>query len=128
MKSVVVTIFLVFSAGGLYAQELPEEGEVIMISPIHPSEKCENIFKELAAPSFPTSLSAQHTVIKQGACSVTLAFTVNKQGQLESNEIDTVEERCKPFIRSAIVALKKSDFNKSKITKHCYHTYTYELD
>ncbi|NVJ51549.1 MAG: hypothetical protein HWE11_14255 [Gammaproteobacteria bacterium] len=128
MKSVFLTIFFVFGAGTLYAQEPIEEGEVIMINPTHPSGKCENIFKEIAAPSFPTSLSAQHTVIKQGSCSVTLAFTVSKQGQLESHEIDTVEERCKPFIRSAIVALKKSSFNKQEITKHCYHTYTYELE
>lgn len=128
MKSLFLTIFFVFWAGNLYAQEPIEEGEVIMINPIHPSDKCENIFKEIAAPSFPTSLSAQHTVIKQGSCSVTLAFTVSKQGRLESHEIDTVEERCKPFIRSAIVALNKSTFNKQEIAKHCYHTYTYEFE
>ena len=128
MRSVVLTIFFVLVVENLFAQEPPEEGEVIMINPIHPSEKCEDIFKDLFAPSFPTSLSAQHTVIRQGSCSVTLAFTVSKQGHLESHEIDTVEERCKPFIRSAIVALNKSTFNKQEITKHCYHTYTYELE
>ena len=128
MKLVAITAFLFFWACNLYAQEPVGEGEVVMISPIHPSEKCENIFNEIAKPRFPTSLSAQHTVIKQGPCSVTLAFMVQADGRLKSHEIDTVEERCKSFIRSAIRALNKSTFNEQDIAKHCYHTYTYELE
>lgn len=128
MKPVAIAAFLFLGVRNLYAQESVEEGEVIMISPIHPSEKCENIFKELTTPTIPTSLSARHTLIRQGACSVTLAFTVQENGKLESHEIDTVEERCKSFIHSAVTALKKSVFNKQEITKHCYYTYTYELE
>lgn len=128
MKYAAIFVFLVLWASNLYAQEPVEEGEVTMINPKHPSTKCENFFKEMATPSFPTSLSAQHTVIKHGACSVTLAFTVKENGQLESHEIDSVGERCKQFIHSAVIALNKSTFNKQQITKHCYHTYTYEFE
>ena len=128
MKSAYFFLVLLFFSKFVNAQEPVEEGEVIMINQRHPSDQCENIFKEVAQPSFPTSISAQHTVAKHGACSVTLAFTVLKSGQLHTHEIDTVEERCKPFIRSSVIALKNSTFNKQNIIKHCYHTYTYEFE
>lgn len=128
MKSVLIFSLLLSVSIVLNAQEPVEEGEVIMINPKHPSEDCEKIFKDVAKPDFPTSLSAQHTVAKHGACSVTLAFTILKSGQLDSHEIDSVEERCKPFMRSAVIALEKSSFKEQEIVKHCYHTYTYEFE
>ena len=98
-----------------------------MISPKSQAENCEGVIKRIGEPVFPTSLSAQHTVIKQGACSVELSFTVKESGDIDGIEVDFIEERCKPFVRSAISALSKSEFNKPKIEKYCYYTYTYEL-
>ena len=128
MRSTITFLVLLTSTFFVSAQEPIEDGEIVMINPKHPSEECENIFKNVAKPSFPTSLSAQHTVAKSGACSVTLSFTVLKSGRLKSYEIDTVEKRCKPFIRSSVIALKNSSFQEQDIVKHCYHTYTYEFE
>ncbi|WP_143247618.1 hypothetical protein [Agaribacterium haliotis] len=127
MKSVLIFLLLPVSMV-LNAQEPLEEGEVIMINPKHPSEDCEGIFKEVSKPSLPASISAQHTIAKHGACSVTISFTVLKNGQLDSYEIDDVQERCKPFIDSSVIALKTSSFRKQDINKYCYHTYTYKFE
>jgi hypothetical protein len=127
MKSVPFTIFIFLASSFSSAQEPIKKNEAIIVSQKNLSENCIGLYKSIANSTFPASVAAQHTVIRQGSCSVTVSFSLLTSGVVEDVEVSDLEERCKPFTRSSIEAVRKSLFHWPEINMHCNYTYTYEL-
>lgn len=128
MKLLMVSLISLAVSRLAMAQELPESGAVIMISPKSPVEYCDDVITHSAEPIFPTSLSAQHEVIRRGACKIELTYRLLESGDVTVVGVNTFEERCWPFVRASEVALLKSTFKKPKVERYCYQVYTYELE
>lgn len=92
------------------------------------SESCDHRIIEIEAPRFPTSLHAQHTVIREGACSVDLTFDLDKSGNPENIRYSVKEDRCSPFERSSVVALRAGKFSAGPALSNCTYKFSYELE
>lgn len=126
MKLPLLALVLAFPL--VMAQAPLEEGEVVMINSKHPSEDCEGVMKRVGKPIFPTSTVAEHTLIRSGACSIELSYSLSEAGLIGDVETLASEDRCNIFVESAILALKRSSFNKQEMTKYCEYTYTFEME
>jgi hypothetical protein len=119
MKSILFIMFIFLTSDFLSAQEPIEKYEAIIVSQKDLSENCIGLYKSIANPTFPASVAAQHTLIRQGSCSVTVSFSLLTSGVVEDVEVSDGEERCKPFTRSSIEAVRKSLFHRPEINMHC---------
>jgi len=81
----------------------------------------------LAAPHFPTDTGLELSIPKEGACYITLNFMLLKNGTIEDITVQSFENRCKPLVRSSIIALKKSEFKELIQEKQCHHTFIYMI-
>ena len=128
MNRVIGLIIFAFFSGYLLAKEPELEDGLDVIVDDNSPDSCEGIFEERKIPGFPKSMPAQLTVMKHGACSVTLNFSVSKSGIVENIKVEEVEERCKPFIRSAVNDLARKTATEQEAVRDCRYTYTYKLE
>lgn len=92
------------------------------------SETCDHRILEVDAPRFPASLHAQHTVIREGACRVGLIFDLDESGGVFNIRPSIEEDRCKPFHRSAMMALRAGKFSPGPPLDNCTYTFIYEFE
>lgn len=89
---------------------------------------CLDRIGELKAPLLPTSLQVQHTLVREGACTVEIEFSLSDEGEVLSAEPYVAEERCEGLHRSAIKALKNSQFNEGENIEGCIQNFTFRID
>ena len=125
-RVLLIILFLVPFSG--FSQEDPGDNNVIMISPKSPYENCDNRVVEVSIPEAPNSLKAQHTLIRQGSCSVNIYFDLSESGEVSKIESEVEEERCEPFQSISENSIKSTVYSEAKFSTSCKKVLTFEIE
>jgi hypothetical protein len=127
MKLIIFICFILASFDST-AQETKETNQVNATNQDNIPDNCHDLFKSVGIPKFPSTFGAGQTLIRDGACTVSLSFSVLESGLPSNIQIRSIEQRCSVFRASAIRALKESEFQKPATKRACEHTYKYQFD
>lgn len=89
---------------------------------------CDERIKKRKTPQFPSGTSAVHTLIRDGACTVAVAYSLTSDGKPTVVSSVAPETRCKAFEKSARKAVTSSSYTKGAVAQSCEWHFTFELE
>lgn len=90
--------------------------------------ECGERMLELSTPKLSTSIDIQHTLIREGPCTIAIEYSLSADGEVRDMVPSHKEERCKGLARSAVFALRESQFSKGASVDGCEQKFTYAIE
>jgi hypothetical protein len=127
-KSAYCSILMAFVSVTSFSQDLPVEGDVVMLNPKVKADFCEDLIVELSPPKPELGIRYNNALLRAGECRVDIVYRVTTEGKVDEVYPSTKDNLCSFLSEPSIISVNNGVFNKPKKNRYCYTEFVFEIN